>query len=313
MLLVQTSVSQRPLTAKKRQLQTAQRQVNGLHQRNASVSDSLGNPPHPASMAAAGLPNGTVGRMPASSIPAFRTATNSALSVQQSSRGGDLHCQAESGVTGQAVDPLIRDGGLFTQAQSQQSNHTFPEETNTATAEQDYSLSTQYRVAAPPIGSSQREGPGTERQRSGYERDRSSPVAGTLHGGQHWAYDQTQGEDRASNSRTAAHLPDQQHAAAGQMHARSRGGALPGQAAVAATAKPVMYVNPPWAIDDPYQVAFHHSVPWNWVLTQHMGKNGVPSRYLSLDQISDPCMSLLLLLLLLMMPPWHRSMMRTLA
>lgn len=260
MLLVQTSVSQRPLTAKKRQLQTAQRQVNGLHQRNASVSDSLGNPPHPASMAAAGLPNGTVGRMPASSIPAFRTAAKSALLPQQSSRDRDLHCDAKSGFTGQSVSSPITDGGLFAQAQSQQRNTAFPEETNTATAGRGDSLPTQYRAAAPPIRSSQREGPGTERQHPGYERDRSSPVAGALHGGQHQAYDQSGDEDRFANSHTVARLPDQQYAVAGQRHDRSRGGTIAGQAAVAATAKPVMYVKPPWAIDDPYQVAFHHSI-----------------------------------------------------
>ena len=298
MLLVQTSVSQRPLTAKKRQLQIAQRQVNGLHQRTASVSDSLGNPPHPASVAAAGLPNGTVGRMQASSIPAFRTAAKSALMPQPSSWDRDLHCEAKSGFTGQSVASPLSDGGLFAQAQSQQRNSAFPEETNTAAAEHGDSLHTQYRVAAQPIRSSQREGPGTERQRSGYERDRSRPVAKALHSGQHQAYDQTQDEDRASHSRTAAHLPDQQYAAAGQMHDRSRGGELAGQAAVAATAQPVMYVKPPWAIDDPYQVASHHSICR--VLTKHMGENVVPSRDLSLDQISNPCMSCLLLLWLLL-------------
>lgn len=210
-------------------------------------------------MAAAGLPNGTVGRMPASSIPAFRTAANSALSTQQSSQDRGLRCEANSDFTGQSVNSPTSGGGLFAQAQSQQRNRSFPGDINTATAERSYNVPTQCRVAAPPIGSSQREGPGTERQRSGYERDRLSPDAGALHSGQHQAYDQTRGEDRASHSRTAAHLPDQQLAAAGQMHDRSRGGAIAGQAAVAATAKPVMYVKPPWAIDDPYQVAFHQS------------------------------------------------------
>lgn len=290
---MQTSVSQRPLTAKKRQLQTAQRQVNGLHQRNASVSDSLGNPPHPGSMAAAGLPNGTVGRMPASSIPAFRTATKSVLLPQQSSRDRDLQFESRSGFTGQSVSPPISDGGLFAQAQSQQRNSAFPDKTNTAAAEHGDSVPTQYRVAAQPIRSSQMEGPGTERQRSGYERDRSSPVAAALHGGQHRAYDQNQDEDRASHSRTAARLPDQQYAAAGQMHNRSRGGTIAGQAAVAAAAQPVMYVKPPWAIDDPYQVASYHSICR--VLPKHMGQKWVPSRDLSLDQISNPCMSCLLL------------------
>lgn len=76
---------------------------------------------------------------------------------------------------------------------------------------------------------------------------------------QRQAYDPNEGRSlqHQSSSKAPPQRPSPQQAAAGQMFGRPRAGILDigqGNQAGAAAAKPVMYVRPPWAIDDPYQV-----------------------------------------------------------
>ena len=263
---MQSSVSQRPLTAKKRQLQNPQRQVNGLHQRSGLDSDSHENLLQPNSMAAAGVSYGNAGRMPASSIPAFRTATNRNQLMQRNSQEGNHHREAGPGHTAQSVDSPMSHEGLTAQPQSQQRDRFFSEETDIATAQQGNSPFTQHINAVHPTRSSARDGSSNDRQGTSYKREGSSAVAGGLRNGQHLPQDRNQDAYKSlmsqHGSKAATWLPDQQFAASGQIHNSSRADTLrAGQAA--AGAKPVMYVKPPWAIDDPYQVQCHslyHSI-----------------------------------------------------
>ena len=254
---MQTSVSQRPLTARKRQLQNPQRQVNGLHQ-SGSVSDRPENLLQPNSMTAAGISYGSAGRMSASSIPVFRTAANRSQMTQQNSQEGNHHGEARFSHINQSINSPITHGGLSAQPQSQQRDRIIPDKTNIATVQRGVSPVTQHRNALQPR-SSARDGLSNDRQSTSYEREGSSSVARDLRSSEHQAYDQNQGAQKCllsqHGSKAAPWLPDQQFAAAGQMNNSSRadsGGA--GQAAAATGIKPMMYVKPPWAIDDPYQV-----------------------------------------------------------
>ena len=268
-LLVQTSVSQRPLTAKKRGLQAADAQVYGRHQVNGIISNSTA-PSHPNSMAAAGSLSGTAGRTAASSIPAFRTAANSSQLTQRKNQETNHH-QAGSGHASQSAGPPVSCTRPCAQPRPQQGNTTLPEEITVGTAQQGDSMSAHHRNAAQLTRSNEREGSSYdrqgfshERQGSSFEREGSSMIAGALHSVQQQADDPDYSQSRSvppqGASRAAPWLPDQQYAE--QTHDRHKSATqdtiTTGQAAaVAAAAKPVMYVKPPWAIDDPYQVRWH--------------------------------------------------------
>ena len=263
---MQTSVSQRPLTARKRQLQQPHRQVNGLHQRSGSLPDSQENLLQPNSMAAAGVSSGSGGRMQASPIPAFRSANNRGQLTQLTRRNSqerDHRREAGASHADQSVDPSISHESLLTQPQSWRRGSFLPgSETNTATPQQGDIPFTQHTTAVQPTRSSARDGPSSDKQSRGYQREESSLVARELRGNQHHAHDENQDACKSlqsqHGSKPAPWLPDQQFAAAGQMHRSSECDTVgAAQAAAAAGTKPVMYVRPPWAIDDPYQVQCH--------------------------------------------------------
>ena len=256
---MQTSVSQRPLTARKRQLQNPQHQVNGLHQNSGSGSDSLEILLQPHSMAAAGVSYGSAGHMPASSIPAFRTATKHGQVMHQNSQEENRHREAGSSHTDQSVDSPMSHEGLTTHQQSQQRDSILPEGFNIATAQRGDGPFTQHINAVQPISSSARDGPSSDRQGTSYTREGSSSFAGGRCNGQHEAQNKDAYKFLPSQNggKAAPWLPDQQSAAAGQMHNSSRADTVRAGQAAAAGAKPVMYVKPPWAIDDPYQVHCH--------------------------------------------------------
>lgn len=217
-------------------------------------------------MAAAGVSYGTAGRMPASSIPAFRTAANRSQLTQQNSQETNHYHEAGSSHSEQIVGSPINHGDLSVQLQSQR-DRILPEETNISSAQRGDSPFTHLGNAAQATRSTERRGLTNDRQGPSYNREGSSSVAGGFRSGQHQAFDQSQHEHRSllsqSGGRVAPWLPDQQFAAAGQIHDKSRAGALDtvrtALAAGAGGAKPVMYVKPPWAIDDSYQVVFHRA------------------------------------------------------
>lgn len=277
---MQTSVSQRPLTAKKRQLQAAQfDQSNRSYQGHCLASDSIaqrqhaGAAVHPDSLTAAGIISGSGGHMAAASIPAFRTAPNSSQLLQP--RSQDRNHPAESDSAGQTMHPPTHAGLLSAQpqsqpqSQSQQMRSTTPEQANLGGAHRgNEGLLMQPRNIAQSIRRSDREVLSYDSGRPSYDRDASSRAGGTLHSIQHQGLDPVHSEYRSmppqGASVTRLWPPEQQHAAAEQSDelrwTAARDPFKFGQAVVSAESagQPVMYVKPPWAIDDPYQVACHH-------------------------------------------------------
>lgn len=261
---MQTSISQRPLTAKKRQLQAAQGQVNRLHQGNGLVPDSTaqqqlsGSFVHLNNLNSAGVTYNSRGNMATSSIPAFRTAGKSSQLMQRSSQ--DRNHPAGSDSAGQTVH-LHQEGLLSAQPQPQQRRRTIPEQANLAGAQWGTDTVTSPRNDAQPSRSSAWEG-------SSYEREASGAAAGALHSAQQQAHDPHQSDCSSvplwGGGLAQPRLPQQQRAGAEEMdgsrRTAARETAMMGQAApvaAAGAAKPLMYVKPPWAIDDPYQVASH--------------------------------------------------------
>lgn len=207
--------------------------------------------------------------MAASSIPAFRTAPNSSHLLQR--RSQDRNYPAGSDSAAQTMDAPTQQAGPLSaqpQTQSQRRRSTTPEQVNLGGAHRGTHVLTQPRISAQSTRRSEREVLSYEGGGPSYDRDASSRAAGTLHSVQHQALDPVHSEYRSMPPRGAGVAtqwpPEQQHAAAERTsELRWTAAQDPikiGQAAVstAAAAQPVMYVKPPWAIDDPYQVACHN-------------------------------------------------------
>lgn len=207
---MQTSISQRPLTARRRpHMRTADYGQAGPAYRHGVTSDSI-----PARRLSGTMAMQHSG---ASYVPAFRTAANQS---QQSS---------------QLVDPR------------QASHQHMPHQRDAAAAESN-SRSSSLVESAPHQGS------------SSLARQQSSDPVWQSSGG-NVCRDQGPGsagqKGPLSPRGSLQAFSDQAHSQeSGRSMGSTQGYGRPGQTQYAAVSS-VMYVKPPWAFDDPYQVPFH--------------------------------------------------------
>ena len=209
-LTMQTSISQRPLTARRRpHMRSADYGQAGPAYRHAVTSDTI-----PARR----LSGTMVMQHPgASSVPAFRTAANQS---QQSSQLVD---------PGQASHQrMLHQHDAAAAASSSQSSSLL----DSASRQGSSSLARQ-QISGPVWQSSPRDVCRDQGPESAGQKAPLSP-RGSLQAFSEQAHSQESGRSKGSS---------QVYGRPGQTHSTA--------------ASSVMYVKPPWAFDDPYQVPFH--------------------------------------------------------
>jgi len=207
---MQTSVSQRPLTARRRpHMRTADYGQAGPAYRHGVTSDTI-----PARRLSGTLATQHSG---ASSVPAFRTAANQS---QQSSQ------LVDPGQASHQRMPYQRDAAAASSSQSSLLVESAPQQGSSSSLARQQSTGPVWQFSARNVCRDQ--GPGCAGQKA--------PLSprGSLQAVSEQVNRQESGKSMGSN----------------------QGYGRPGQTQYAA-ASSVMYVKPPWAFDDPYQVPFH--------------------------------------------------------
>jgi len=207
---MQTSISQRPLTARRRpHMRTADYGQAGPAYRHGVTSDTI-----PARRLSGTLATQHSG---ASSVPAFRTAANQS---QQSSQ------LVDPGQASHQRMPYQRDAAAASSSQSSLLVESAPQQGSSSSLARQQSTGPVWQFSARNVCRDQ--GPGCAGQKA--------PLSprGSLQAVSEQVNRQESGKSMGSN----------------------QGYGRPGQTQYAA-ASSVMYVKPPWAFDDPYQVPFH--------------------------------------------------------